>query len=86
MKDRAFHIATVYVNSLDPSRGCTLQVETDRYHFIRAKRKPQRNSTSAVGECGGWEFPTVLLRGQFVRPAKTIWKFLDFSIMDPLTV
>ena len=23
-KDRAFHIETVYVNSLDPSRGCTL--------------------------------------------------------------
>ena len=26
-KDRAFHIETVYVNSLDPSRGCTLQAE-----------------------------------------------------------
>ena len=27
LKDRAFHIETVYVNSLDPSRGCTLQAE-----------------------------------------------------------
>ena len=26
-KDRAFHIETVYVNLLDPSRGCTLQAE-----------------------------------------------------------
>ena len=27
LKDRSFHIDTVYVNSLDPSRGCTLQAE-----------------------------------------------------------
>ena len=27
LKDHAFHIETVYVNSLDPSRGCTLQAE-----------------------------------------------------------
>ena len=27
LKDRALHIETIYVNSLDPSRGCTLQAE-----------------------------------------------------------
>ena len=27
LKDHAFQIETVYVNSLDPSRGCTLQAE-----------------------------------------------------------
>ena len=46
-----------------------------------------------MGECGGCDFPTVskcLSCGQlvcferFVRPAKTLWKFLDFSIICSL--
>ena len=27
LKDYAFHMDTVYVNSLEPSKGCTLQAE-----------------------------------------------------------
>ena len=54
LKDRAFHIKTVYVNSLDPSRGLHSPSRANRYYFIRAcKRKRQRNRTSAMGKCGG---------------------------------
>ena len=45
LKD-AFHIDTVYVNSFDPSRGCTLQAEL-------IVTTLSGSDSSAMGECGG---------------------------------
>ena len=46
LKHRAFHIETGYVNSLDPSRGCTLQAEL-------IVTTSSGSDSSAMGECGG---------------------------------
>ena len=41
-----------------PQQGLHSPSRADRYHF---KRKRQRNSTSAMGECGGWEIPSFIV-------------------------
>ena len=52
VKNRAFHMETVYVNSFDPSRGCTLQAEL----IITTS-----SGSSAMGEYGGWEIPSFIM-------------------------
>ena len=54
LKDRAFHTETVYVNSLDPSRGCTLQAEL-------IVTTSSGSDSSAMGECGRWETPIFIM-------------------------
>ena len=56
LKDRAFHIETVYVNSPDPSRGCTLQAEL-------IVTTSSGSDSSAMGECGRgiWEIPSFIM-------------------------
>ena len=43
LKDCAFHIETVYVNALDPSRGCTLQAG-----LIVTTLEPSRSDSEIV--------------------------------------
>ena len=45
LKDRAFHIKTVYVNPLDSSRDCT----------------SSGSDSSAMGECGGRGIPSFIM-------------------------
>ena len=54
LKGRDFHIDTVYVNSLDPSRGCTLQAEL-------IVTTSSGSGSSAMGECGGRGIPSFIM-------------------------
>ena len=54
LKDRAFHIETVYMNSLDPSIGWIPQAEL-------IGTISSGSDSSAIGECGGWEIPSFIM-------------------------
>ena len=83
LKDRAFHIDTVYVNSLDPSRGCTLQVEL-------IVTTSSGSDSSAMGECGGQGIPSFIMVscGMFTKVCVAHINYLKFSsfLLYPLTV
>ena len=82
LKDCAFHIKTVYVNSLDPSRGCNrsglpLQAEATALQWDSVVPGESRFIMPLA-----WSVVQCLQR--FVQPTSTIWKFLDFSIICSL--
>ena len=83
LKDRAFHIDTVYVNSLDPSRGCTLQAE-------RIVTTSSGRDSSVMGECGGQGILSSIMVScaMFTKGCAAYINYLKLScfLLYPLTV
>ena len=70
----------VYVNSLDPSTGCTLQAEL-------IVTTSSGSYSSAMGECGGWEIPSCMmpLAWSVVQCLQRfVWLFVNF-LNSPLS-
>ena len=82
-ENRAFHIRTVYVNPLDPSRGYTLQAEL-------IVTTSSGSESSAMGECGGRGIPSFIMVScaMFTKVYAAHINYLKLScfLLYPLTI